>query len=161
MFRLLCLLLSVGPAYAQTVTQDQSLQEQMVAGSFILSGSAIVKRQIGETIVNYSVTNKTGINLYLATTHDGISLGSCQNIRLMQAGLPPVPSYVSIAPDGVFVPASGRVSGSFALVGCPSPNPGFPTAPMSVTLMISKTNDFRTMFPLSIDGDIPVRVDSN
>ena len=148
---------------AQVPKLDETLQEQIVAGSFVLSGSALAKRD--QTVVSYTIVNKTGINIYMATTSDGTSVGSClDDIRLREAGLPVVPGPNSGAPSGripgVFVPASGRASGSFVVVGCTSPNPGFPTALLGITLMISRTNDWKTMFALPVEGEISIRQDT-
>ena len=59
-------------------------------------------------------------------------------------------------PRGVFVPADARVAGAIIVANCAAPNPGHPTAPVSLTLMVGKTQAFQTMtiFPLSFDTPI-------
>ena len=169
MFRILFLLLAlIDTAHAQILKRDE-LQEQIVPDSFTLTGSASASR-IGNSFwrmsVNYAIVNKTGINLYLGFLQDGISLGSCGNAERVQGGLPLLPSpsagsYSSSngggAPRGVFVPASGRIAGMIILDNCGTPNPGFPTAPLALTLMLGKAGDFSKMVTLPIDAEIPVR----
>ena len=60
-------------------------------------------------------------------------------------------------PRGAFVPAGGRAAGAIILYNCPAPNPGYPTAPLSLSVMVGKTQVFQTMttFPLSVEA--PVR----
>jgi hypothetical protein len=59
-------------------------------------------------------------------------------------------------PRGAFVPAGGRAAGAIVVYNCPAPNPGYATAPLSISLMVGKAQSFQTMttFPLSIDAPI-------
>ena len=59
-------------------------------------------------------------------------------------------------PRGAFVPAGARAAGAIVVYNCPAPNPGYPTAPLSISLLVGKSQSFQTMttFPLSVDAPI-------
>ena len=170
MFRFfICLLVFILPASAQVAQQpDDSLLEQIVPESFTISGSATASKinWFWRTSLNYTVVNKTGINLYMGVMQGGVSLGSCGEVNTTQGGLPQLPNPTAVAysapagsgpPRAIFVPASGKTSGLIVLNNCAAPNPGFPTAPLSFTLMMGKANDWKHMVTLSVNADIPVR----
>ena len=156
-------------ASAQVAQQpDESVQEQIVPESFVVTGNAVATKinWFWRTNISYTVVNKTGLNLYMGVMQNGMSLGSCSDVQSTQGGLPQLPSPTAIAysapagsgpPRAIFVPASGKTSGLIIMNNCAAPNPGFPTAPFSMTLMMSKANDWRHMVPLSVSADIPIR----
>ena len=41
-------------------------------------------------------------------------------------------------PRGAFVPAGARAAGAIVVYNCPAPNPGYPTAPLSISLLVGK-----------------------
>jgi hypothetical protein len=54
------------------------------------------------------------------------------------------------------VPAGTRVAGTIIVEDCSAPNPGSPTAPLSMSLMIGKSEARKTMiqYPVSVDASI-------
>ena len=153
---------------AQVTQQNDSLSEQLVPESFKLQASATAQ-QINwwwTATVNYSLANNTGMNLYLGIAHGSVSFGSCNDVQDARGALQLLPAPNATAwsfhpdrgqPHGVFVPAGGRASGTIILANCGAPNPGYPTAPLSLTLMMGKSEAFqqmRTTLPLSVDASI-------
>jgi hypothetical protein len=170
MFRFLfCLMAFTLAASAQVALQsDETLQEQIIPESFVITGDATASKinWFWRTNISYSIVNKTGINLYMGVMQGGVSLGSCGDVNTTQGGLPQLPSPTAVAysapagsgpPRAIFVPASGKTSGLIVLNNCAAPNPGFPTAPLSLTLMMGKANDWKHMVTLSVNADIPIR----
>jgi hypothetical protein len=155
------------PASAQVSQQDQSLQEQLVPESFKLEASATASKfnWWWTTTINYSIVNNSGMNLYLGIMSGGVSIGSCTQAEEARGSLqllPSPPAHVYSVnpmqgpPRGAFTPAGGRVAGAIVMSNCAAPNPGYPTAPLSISLMLGKSEAFQTMttFPLSIDAPI-------
>ena len=170
LFCLMAFTLSVSAQVAPS--DDNTLLEQIVPESFVIKGDAVASQinWFWRTSISYSITNKTGINLYMGVMQGGVSLGSCGDVQTTQGGLPQLPSpkatYYSAPagggpPRAIFVPAAGKVSGLIVLNNCQAPNPGFPTAPLSVTLMMGKANDWKHMVSLSVNADIPIRQVTN
>ena len=164
MLRVLILLLaSSAAALAQVSKQDESLQEQLVPDSFSLTGTATSRNNVWrwQTSISYSIVNKSGINLYIGLLNTGISLGICGDVDATKGGLSLLPSPTAMSysgdPHEAFLPASGRISGIIVLDNCPAPNPGFPTAPLSLTLMFGKTREWKRMVLLPLDAEIPIR----
>jgi hypothetical protein len=158
---------SLSPVSAQVMQQDESLQEQLVPESFTLEASAIASKfnWWWSTTVSYAVTNHSGMNLYLGIMQGGVTFGSCTDAEEIRGALQFLPSPHATAysvnpmqgpPRGAFVPAGARASGAIVLTNCATPNPGFPTAPLSISLMVGKSEAFRTMttFPLNVDAPI-------
>jgi hypothetical protein len=115
--------------------------------------------------ISYTLTNNSGMNLYMGIMMGSASIGSCTDIRNARGGLQLLPGPNAIAygvdpsvgpPRAAYVPAGGRVAGTLAAEECSAPNPGSPTAPFSFSLMIGKTDSAKTMIqvPLSIDASI-------
>ena len=160
---LFALLVSANAAMAQVAKPDESLQEQLVPESFALAGWATSKNNVWhwETSISYSIVNKSGINLYIGLLNTGISLGTCGDVAGTKGGLSLLPSPTAMGysgdPHEAFVPASGRITGIIVLDNCAAPNPGSPTAPLSLTLMFGKTREWKKMVLLPLDADIPVR----
>jgi hypothetical protein len=158
---------SMPPAAAQVTQQDESLQEQFVPESFKIEGSAIASKfnWFWNTTISFTVTNDSGMNLYLGVMRGGVTIGNCADAEEIRGSLQFLPNPHATAysvnpmqgpPRGVFVPAGARVAGAIVVNNCAAPNPGFPTAPVSLTLMVGKSEAFRTMttFPLSFDAPI-------
>ena len=157
------------PAFAQvTPQQDQSLQEQFVSESFKLEASAVSSKfnWLWSTTASYTITNNSGMNLYLGVRQGGATIGSCTDAQMRGAlqFLPnPHGGVFSVDPQqgeprGAFVPVGARAVGAIVFSNCPAPNPGFPTAPLSISLMVGKSESPKTMtatFPLSVD--VPIR----
>ena len=53
--------------------------------------------------------------------------------------------------------AGTRVVGAIVLAYCDAPNPGFPTAPLSFSLLIGKSPDFNAMLPVPVSAEAPIR----
>jgi hypothetical protein len=158
---------SLSPASAQVMQQDESLQEQLVPESFALEASGIASKfnWLWSTTVSYSITNRSGMNLYLGIMRGGVAFGSCTDAEEVRGSLQFLPNPHATAysvnpmqgpPRGEFVPAGGRAAGAIVLTNCATPNPGFPTAPLSISLMVGRSEAFRTMttFPLHVDAPI-------
>src|SRR5271168_4403193 len=170
MLRIVTLILGVvslsclSPACAQVTQQDESLQEQLVPDSFKIEASAVASKfnWLWNTTVSYTVTNNSGMNLYLGVMRGGVTIGSCTDAEEIRGTLQFLPNPHASAysvnpmqgpPRGAFVPAGARASGAITVANCAAPNPGHPTAPVSLTLMVGTTQAFKTMttFPLSFD----------
>jgi hypothetical protein len=152
-----------GAASAQVGPPADTLLEQIVPESFVLTGTAIAKQSVlfWETTVNYTLVNKTGINLYMGVVRNGSSLGACNDLRNAQGGLPFLPPpgafLYDAPPPGIFVPASGRVTGRIGIVNCAAPNPGSATAPLAMVVLVGKTNEWKKMIALSVDAQVPIQ----
>lgn len=164
-FILLCL---SSPVFAQVTQQDEGLQEQFVPESFKIEASAVSAKfnWLWNATLSYSIANNSGMNLYLGILRGGVALGNCTDAEEVRGSLQFLPNPHATAysvnpmqgpPRGAFVPAGGRAAGAIILYNCPAPNPGYPTAPLSLSLMVGKTQAFQTMtsFPLSVEA--PVR----
>lgn len=173
MLRIVALLSSVialafvPPALAQVMQEDESLQQQLVPESFKLQASAIASKfnWLWNTRISYNITNNSGMNLYLGIMQTGVALGSCTDAEEISGSLQflPAPNATAYSfnpmqgkPRGAFVPAGATVAGTIVLYNCATPNPGYPTAPLSIALMLGKSEAFRTMttFPLHLDAPI-------
>jgi len=151
---------------AQVTTPDSSLQEQLVPESFKLEATAIaakVNLSDWRTTVSYALTNNSGMNLYIGIMMGSIAIGSCTEAQSAHGGLQLLPGPNTIAypvdltvgpPRPVFVPAGTRVAGTILVEDCSAPNPGSPTAPLSISLMIGKSEARKAMiqYPLSVDA---------
>ena len=155
-------------ASAQVTQQDESLQEQFVPESFKIEASAVSSKTnwLWSTSASFTITNNSGMNLYLGVRQGGVTIGSCTDAQMRGAlqFLPnPHGGVFSVDPQqgeprGAYVPAGARAVGAIVFSNCPAPNPGFPTAPLSLSLMVGKSESPKTMtatFPLSVD--VPIR----
>ena len=155
------------PAFAQVTPQDESLQEQFVPESFKVDATAVAAKfnWLWNTTINYSVVNNSGMNVYLGIMRGGVSLGNCTDAEEVRGSLQFLPNPHATAysvnpmqgpPRGTFVPDGAHVAGAIILYNCAAPNPGYPTAPLSISLLVGKTQAFQTMtnFPLSMDTPI-------
>lgn len=90
------LLLIASPALAQVQNQpDISLQEQLLPESFKITGSATAIGHLTgywETTLVYSLTNNSGMNLYLGIAQNSLALGACTGIVSGGTGLPFLPA---------------------------------------------------------------------
>ena len=120
---------------------------------------------IWNTTISYTVTNNSGMNLYLGVMQGGVTIGNCTDAEEIRGSLQFLPNPHANAysvnpmqgpPRGAFVPAGARAAGVIVVYNCAAPNPGFPTAPLSISLMVGKSQSFHTMttFPLSVDAPI-------
>ena len=160
--------LAASPAAAQvTPKQDESLQEQFVPESFKLQATAVAAKfnWLWNTTINYTIANNSGMNVYLGIMRGGVAIGNCTDAEEARGSLQFLPNPHATAysvnpmqgpPRGAFVPAGARVAGAIIVYNCAAPNPGFPTAPLSISLMVGKSESFKTMttFPLSMDSPI-------
>jgi len=169
-FIVFALLLAPVAASAQVPQNDEALQEQLVPESFKLSASAAAQKvpyqSFWRTSIAYSITNDSGMNLYLGVSQQGLALGSCTDVYSTTAGLPLLPSptahvYSSPAgagePRGIYVASGVKTAGTIIMDYCEAPNPGSPTAPLSLTLMVGKKPSFTKMFTFPLSADIPIR----
>jgi hypothetical protein len=157
----------ITPSLAQVTQQDDSLQQQLVPESFQLQADAVAAKfnWFWNTTISFAVTNNSGMNLYMGVMRGGVTIGNCTDAEQIKGSLQFLPNPRATAysvnpmdgpPRGVFVPAGARVAGAIIVANCAAPNPGHPTAPVSLTLMVGTTQAFRTMttFPLSFDTPI-------
>jgi hypothetical protein len=155
------------PAVAQVIQkEDDSLQQQLTGESFRIEANAFsaYADQSWRTSVTFAVTNNSGMGLYLGIALGSASIGSCNDLREVRGGIPVIRGPgrgVFVGPGGssasraTFVPAGGRVGGSFMFLDCRAPNPGFPTAQLSMTLLLGKTQERAGVsFPVSVDAAI-------
>jgi hypothetical protein len=158
----------LSPAFAQVTQQDESLQQQLVPDSFKFEGTAIAQQfnWFWNTTVSYSIVNNSGMNLYLGLMIGGVSIGSCTDAQRATGALQLLPSPNAVAysqaygagpPRGAFVPAGGRATGTIVVANCPAPNPGFPTAPLSISLMVGKGEMPKSMIRFPLSADVPIR----
>jgi hypothetical protein len=157
-------------AFAQvTPREDHSLQEQLVPESFKLAASAASHLFVWRwlTTVSYTLKNDSGMNLNIALLDRSISIGSCTEVDDVKGALPKLHAAAArprtvishaapIYPSPAFVPAGARVSGTIVIDNCEAPNPGSPKAPLSLTLLLRKSDGDQILsYPLSVDA--PVR----
>ena len=159
---------SASPAIAQVTPQDESLQEQLVPESFRLDASAVASKfnWLWNTTINYTIVNNSGMNLYLGIMRGGVTIGNCTDAEEASGSLQLLPNphahVFSVnpmqgPPRGAFVPAGARVAGAIVLTNCAAPNPGYPTAPLSITLTVGKTQAFQTMTTFPLSANAPIR----
>ena len=60
-------------------------------------------------------------------------------------------------PQAIFAPAGARIAGNISLDECSAPNPGSPTAPVSLSLMIGKTLAIKSMIQYPVSATAPIR----
>ena len=120
------------PAFAQVTKQGDDLQEQLVADSLKITGSAVAQKVAGwrwETSVNYSITNNSGMNLYLGFLVESAVIGSCTDVEGATGALRLLPPPGAVAysvsmgqgePRGAFVPTGGRANGTKCSAVVPS-----------------------------------------
>jgi hypothetical protein len=161
----LCVL---SPAFAQVTQQDESLQEQFVPESFKVEASAVAAKfnWLWNTTISYTITNNSGMNLYLGVMRGGVTIGNCTDAEEIRGSLQFLPNPHANAysvnpmqgpPRGAFVPSGGRAADTIVVYNCPAPNPGFPTAPLSISLMVGKSQTFQTMTTFPLSADTPIR----
>jgi len=161
----LCL---ASPASAQVSPQDESLQQQLVPESFRIEATALASKfnWLWNTTISYTITNNSGMNLYLGIMKGGVSIGSCTDAEEVRGSLQFLPSphahVYSVnpmqgPPRGSYVPAGSKVSGAIIVYTCAAPNPGYPTAPLSIQLLVGKAQSFQTMTTFPLTADVPIR----
>jgi hypothetical protein len=163
------LALLISPATAQVMGPDESLQQQLVPESFPFEATAVatkINQFEWTTTISYAVTNKSGMNLYMGVAIGGVSIGSCTRATRASGGLrflppPGMTNYstnmVGGDPQAVFAPAGARIAGNISLDECSAPNPGSPTAPVSMSLMIGKTQAIQSMIQYPVSAIAPIR----
>ena len=163
------LALLMSPAAAQVMGPDESLQQQLVPESFPFEATAVatkINQFEWTTTITYAVTNKSGMNLYMGVAIGGVSIGSCTRATQASGGLRflPPPGMINYStniaggdPQAIFAPAGARIAGSISLDECSAPNPGSPTAPVSMSLMIGKTQTIQSMIQYPVSATAPIR----
>ena len=144
-----------------------SLQEQLVPESLPVTATATAAKVNAFewfATVNYTLTNNSGMNLYMSIADRSVSIGSCTRMQSggVSGGLAMLSSLDLRFPTGGgpaprLVPAGGRVAGTLILNECDAPNPGFATAPFSMGLLIGKTANYQQMIQVPVSADAPVR----
>lgn len=149
--------------------RDESLRERLTPQSFKLAAAATsTKANLFDwrTSISYTLINDSGMSLYMGILMGSASIGTCSDIRSAHGGLQLLPGRNAVAyaidlsvgpPHPVFVPAGARVSGVIAAEECSAPNPGSPTAPFSMSLMIGETDAPKTMIQFPVSTDAAVR----
>ena len=162
------LFLFPSPLVAQ-VLEDKAVQEQLVPESFKLEATAIAAKANlfdWRTTVSYSITNNSGMNLYMGVLMGSVSIGTCSDFREARGGLHLLPGPNAIAyavdpsvgrPRPVYVPAGARVAGTLAAEECAAPNPGSPKATFSFSLMIGQKESSKGMIQVPLSIDAPIR----
>ena len=154
---------AIAPLRAQVADADPALAEQLVPESFKLDASAIVTRGDRRTSVSYALTNNSGMNLYMGVARNSVAIGSCGDAPSTRGGLmllspsSDAPTFILDGPPHLlFAPAGGKTSGLITFEDCIAPNPRSPTAPFSMTLMMSQTNNLKGMvqFPVSTTASV-------
>ena len=156
------------PSYSQVAQDGSALLDQLVPESFVLQANATASQNgliDWHTAISYSITNKSGMNLWMGIALGSVAIGTCSNAQIYHGGLALLPTPRTGAysfnpsqglPRPIMVPAGGRVAGMLEVENCAAPNPGSPTAPLSLSLMLGKTDDTKSMveFPMSMDAPI-------
>lgn len=157
------------PATAQVIAGDNALLEQLVPESFKFEASAVASKADmfnWRTNITYTLANNSGMNLYMGIMMGSVAIGSCAQVNNARGGLQllPGPNAVAYAvdlsvgtPRPVYVPAGGKVTGMLAAEECSAPNPGSPTAPLTLSLMIGKSESRNSMVQISVSADAPIR----
>lgn len=163
------LALLMSPAAAQVMGPDESLQQQLVPESFPFEATAVAtKVNLFEwvTTISYVITNKSGMNLYMGVAIGSVSIGSCTLATRASGGLRFLPprgmmnyssNITAGEPEAIFAPAGARIGGTISLDECSAPNPGSPTAPISMSLMIGKTQAIKSMIQYPVSATAPIR----
>ncbi|MGE3642878.1 MAG: hypothetical protein AB7F96_03385 [Beijerinckiaceae bacterium] len=164
------LVLSV-PATAQILPNDRKLHDQLIPQSFQLEASAIAGTQFDHgshrTMISYTITNKTGLNLYMGIAMNTIAIGICADTFSVHGGLQLLPHRGVFAygvdiqagpPRAAFVSAGGKIGGTIIMRNCYAPNPGSATAPVSMSLMVGNSESPRQMTQVSVSAQAAVRL---
>jgi hypothetical protein len=166
---LIVFILLTSPAAAQIMTPDEGLLQQLVPESFPFEASALAaKVSLAEwnTTITYTITNRSGMNLYMGIAMGSVSIGSCNRATHASGGLQLLPGRGAIAyaidlsvgpPQPIFAPAGARIGGNITVEGCDAPNPGYPTAPVTMMLMIGRTPSARAMTQYPVSASAPIR----
>jgi hypothetical protein len=164
------------PAVAQ-VTEvplgDEGLMDQLTPDSLKLEADAIATHDMSswETAISYQITNNSGMNLVMGIASGSVAIGACTDVNRTRGGLSLLPNAAQAGSDwtsqvteldagpihAVTVLAGGKVSGTVIAISCRAPNPGFPTATLSMTLMLAKSQKSRAMFDFPMSIETPVR----
>src|SRR5271170_7288362 len=82
------------PASAQVTQSDESLQEQLVPESFKLEATAVAAKfnWLWNTTISYTITNNSGMNLYLGVMRGGVTIGSCTDAEEIRGSLQFLPN---------------------------------------------------------------------
>lgn len=157
------------PATAQIMGPDESLQQQLVPESLPFEATAVATK-INQfewvTTLSYAITNKSGMNLYMGVAIGSVSIGSCSRATRAAGGLRFLPptgmtgystNMVGGDPQPIFAPAGARIGGTITLEECSAPNPGSATAPVTMSLMMSKSQDVRSMIQYPVSTNAPIR----
>lgn len=156
-------------ATAQVMAPDDSLQQQLVPESFTFEATAVatkINMFQWVTTISYTLTNKSGMNLYMGVAIGSVSIGSCTHASRTSGGLGfiPPPGMISYStnmvagdPRAIFAPAGARIGGTISVEECSAPNPGSPTAPVTMSLMISKTQALPTMIQYPVSANASIR----
>ena len=157
------------PSFSQVATSGNALLDQLIPDSFKLEANAtaaLAGLMDWRTSISYSVINKSGMNLWMGIAMDSVAIGTCSNAHIYHGGLALVPSPSTTSysfnpsqglPRPVMVPSGGRVAGMIEVENCATPNPGSPTAPLSLSLMLGKTNVLNDMVEFPMSMDVPIR----
>ena len=167
-FGLVFLFALMSAAAAQVTAPDQSLQQQLIPESFKLQASAVATKENWDwkTAVSYTLKNNSGMNLYMGIMMGSISLGTCTQTQAARGGFQLLPGPGVIAypidirvgpPHAAYVPAGARIAGTIILDDCSAPNPGQPTVPLSITLMVGKSAKWKTMIQYPVSADAPIQ----
>ena len=85
---------AVAPIRAQVTQQDESLQEQFVPESFALQADAIAAKfnWFWNTTISFSITNNSGMNLYMGVMRGGVAIGNCTDAEQIHGSLQFLPN---------------------------------------------------------------------
>lgn len=169
MWRVFLILVALTAAALAQVPADMNLAEQLLPESFRLEAQAISARTDAfdfKTVVTYTLTNNSGMNLYIGILSASVSIGRCGDIRTAHGALQLLRRREAIAygidlvngpARPVFVPAGARIAGTLEADDCAAPNPGSPTAPLAMTLVIGKRPEAAATIRFPISAVIPIR----
>jgi hypothetical protein len=165
-------------AFAQVIQQPHSTPHHQISPtSFVLTATAtaVVKRgeawgaEYAHTVVNYSLQNQSGMNLFMGIDGKSLSIGNCRELDEVRGALGmldnvgvrnPGPAWGlagSTQNRPVMMPSGAVMSGALIFKDCAAPNPGFPTAILSFRIGIGPTTQQSEMIALPIGADVPVR----
>ena len=153
-------------ALAQVMKRDDSLHEQLVPESFKITAAAVTQHHVWHWVatVNYTLKNDSGMNLTMAVLNGSISIGSCTDVLELKGALPKLNAAGRISgsyiPGGTlsqpaFVAAGSRIAGTIVIDFCEAPNPGSPTAPLSLTLLLRRSSEDQFVpYPMTVDATV-------
>ncbi len=125
------------PAFAQVIAGDNALLEQLVPESLKFEASAVASKADlfnWRTNISYTLTNNSGMNLYMGIMMGSVAIGSCSQVNNARGGLQLLPGLNAIAHavdlsvcrdavPGLCAPPAGKLPGCLPQKNVPPRTP--------------------------------------